>query len=933
MKSKLIFFLSLLFSVGAWADNTTTTVTQVTDAVDLTDDVDYVITDTDPFGTVGSVNIVNTEHAVVILQNIKPSKVISDYLDHIYINGENAQSDVNCQVRMYAQGAIVFPYDGDFKPLTCYTEEDYGGDSYNNYGLSNTGGYMNTLTAATLNNNIRSFKLKRGYMVTFATGTSGWGYSRCFIADQTDLEISSVPAPLNGKISSYRVFKWFNAQKKGLASDTDANTNAILGTSWCYSWGVGTSLLPDVECVPNHIYEDYPSSSACGSVNYSCHMKTNNEPGNSADDHPQDVETVLNNWENLMRTGMRLCSETSHDGSMSHLKAFIDSVDARGWRCDLVDLHCYWASGTFNSLTWYSDYYANGRPIWISEWVWGASWNSNGIFSNAPDGTSSFSEANQKACYNGTVPILQLLNSNSRVERYAYWNSEANCSKIYLYGTGLSLLGEYYAEMESGLGYNASNEFVPKVVYRAPGELTGTYTKKSNTFDLSWTDPNGDMIDSLLVECKLPNTSKWVTVTTLSPKEKASSSGPTYTYTDTITDPGIYYYRVQEYYNNGKSKLTTNEVNVTVSASYSVGALQYGQLKVATSDAVSTDITEQEVAPYVVMGMVSNKNATNGITNHLITMSKSSFKFRLYPWTLQTPVEISSAETVDYLILPPDTVCHLSDDMMLITQKVGNVKGDEVQVLFPEAFPEGVTPVVVAQQNTSVTGYVPVTVKVYDVTNTGFSVKLVAQESVASSIKNENVNYFACSPGQIAIGEGKLLTVGRDYDTPCGGSARQTVYFKNAEGDTLHLANPYIISAPQTNNYEVTSVFRQHSTTSDDDGNIYCADIRRQVDGTTTVTTTNNAKNNGDYIGWFIISDDPNGTDDLDPLIVPTAINEVSDSKGFNVYSADGCLWTDNNSLRAYNTSGIQVPFGTELPAGVYIITDGKNSRKIVIKR
>ena len=49
---------------------------------------------------------------------------------------------------------------------------------------------MNTLTEEKLNNRIRSFKLKRGYMVTFANNPGGRGYSRCFIADDADLEDS-----------------------------------------------------------------------------------------------------------------------------------------------------------------------------------------------------------------------------------------------------------------------------------------------------------------------------------------------------------------------------------------------------------------------------------------------------------------------------------------------------------------------------------------------------------------------------------------------------------------------------------------------------------------------------------------------------------------------------------------------------------------------
>ncbi len=395
-------YLTILFSLlvglptAMTGANSKTTVAKVTDEVTLMTDIDYIITDAnEPFGDGGSVNIVSTEHAVVIFRNIKPSLVIKNHLSHILINGEPAKDGTNCLVKMYAQGAIVFPYPKDFRPLTVYSEPDFGGEAVNSFGLENAGGFMNTLSEAKLNNRIRSFRLKRGYMVTFALGTGGWGYSRCFIADQEDLEIASLPANMDGRISSYRVFLWQNAQKKGLASDTRAAANEALNSSWCYTWSTGENRLPDTECVPNHIYEDWPSPAACGSVTYSCHMKTNNEPGNSADDHPQDVETVLANWQNLMRTGLRLCSETSHDGSWSHLQQFIREIDARGWRCDLLDLHCYWPSGSFWNLESYYNNYGR-RPIWISEWVWGASWNNNGIFGEAPDGRNSFSAANQQ---------------------------------------------------------------------------------------------------------------------------------------------------------------------------------------------------------------------------------------------------------------------------------------------------------------------------------------------------------------------------------------------------------------------------------------------------------------------------------------------------------------------------------------------------------
>jgi hypothetical protein len=248
------------------AANKKQTVTQVTSAVSITEDVDFIITDATPFTSAGSVNIENIEHAVVIISRIKPSAVIKSWMNFIYINGEKAVNGTNCQVRMYNRGAIIFPYGKNYKPLTCFSQKQFQGESSNDYSEGSSGGFMKDLSTSTLNNNIRSFKLKRGYMVTFALGRSGWGYSRCFIADQEDLEID-LPANMSGRVSSYRLFKWFNAHKAGLASNGDYNANAAVNSSWCYDWAQGNeSNLPDVEWVPNHIYEDWPSPATCGSV-------------------------------------------------------------------------------------------------------------------------------------------------------------------------------------------------------------------------------------------------------------------------------------------------------------------------------------------------------------------------------------------------------------------------------------------------------------------------------------------------------------------------------------------------------------------------------------------------------------------------------------------------------------------------------------------
>ena len=547
--SSLLLFAAMLFAAqgNIMAANTKTTITQVTTTVTLSDDVDYVITGETPFAGDGLLNITNTEHAVLILQNIKPSKA-SSWLKYIQINGVKAANNSNCQIKFYNYGCIILPYAGgdNFKPLTVYSEKNFEGESCNDFGLEHSDGYMNTLTDAKLNNRIRSFKLKRGYMVTFSLKAGGRGYSRCFIAADKDLEMASLPALMDNSISSYRVFKWYDAGKKQLANDLNTTTMAALDVQSSYTWSEGHNMAPDYECVPNHIYEDYPSSRAIGKATWSPHSKNNNEPRNTSDDHPQDLNTILNNWENMMRTGMRLCSPASWDGSdywnaTGFLAEFLDSIDARGWRCDIIDLHCYWAEGSFGNMHYWSDKYK--RPIWISEWCWGASWNHNGAFADGVT-QSQVKGALERICTN--------LNNWDYVERYYYWNGEAPISR--LYDGGLTPAGEYYAAMKAPMAYNGKYDFVPKTPKQyAPSNFSVEYDNKKGLAVLKWDDKNGEMNSSMSIMRKAGSGKAWEVLCNVAIQEDAAS----YTFTDSAAMIGYQYQIVVKDANNQDRKSTT----------------------------------------------------------------------------------------------------------------------------------------------------------------------------------------------------------------------------------------------------------------------------------------------------------------------------------------------------------------------------------------
>ena len=123
-----------LMSAQTIAANTKQTIEQVTANVTIADDVDYVITSATPFTDGAVVDIENTEHAVVILQAVKPSAALK-LLDHLTIRGEKAANNKNCQVKLYNRGTIILPYASTLRPLIVFSEKNFKGDTADDFGL------------------------------------------------------------------------------------------------------------------------------------------------------------------------------------------------------------------------------------------------------------------------------------------------------------------------------------------------------------------------------------------------------------------------------------------------------------------------------------------------------------------------------------------------------------------------------------------------------------------------------------------------------------------------------------------------------------------------------------------------------------------------------------------------------------------------------
>lgn len=910
---KLLMILAIASTSSIFAANTTKTVSQVTSAVSLTEAVDYHITNTTPFATAGSIDIQNPD-AVVIIDNIKPSVVLAKHLTYININGETAVNGENCQVRMYNTGAIILPHGKDFKPLTVYSEQNFEGTAVSDFGLEHNNGYMNTLSNAKLNNAIRSFKLKRGYMVTFSIGANGRGYSRCFIADKEDLEFAILPAVLDKRISSYRIFKWLDAQKKGLANDTGYESTQKLNVSWCYSFGPGEDRGIDTECVPHKIQINWPGN--CGTITYSAHLKTNNEPGNEADHGVEDLDGVLATWEDLMATGKRLCSPSSHDGSLNWMRNFMDSIDARGWRCDIIDMHCYWPEWNLNNALkdWYDSY---KRPIWISEFVWGASWNNNGIFAT----DRSYSTANQQKNYDVMSKVLTNWNNTEYIERYAYWNSEADCSKILKDGN-LSILGEFYAKMNSNLAYNKNYEFVPKVVYKSPNNLTLTFATAKKVAKLQWSNPNGELTDSMWIERKVDNESNvFVPIKTITYTEPTSMSA-----NDTLTGKtGVITYRIRHFDSDKKQRIT-GETSITIGSATGNSMIQYGNLTVPNTDEIQTDFaTEFAETPGVFMGTISYKNTSMHPTNLISSATKKNFKFNIFPLQKQGDAELTKDETIPFMAVQLGNYTFGDMDIEIDSVKI---KSDTTIVKFIKPFPEGVTPVVITELKPT-TKTKPFFTKIWDVTNEGFKATAFYEAAENATVRlPQPVFYAAFTPGTECIDEEKGIVISAGISTsPLYGSTARPSYFTNGE-DTVMLKDPLVFTTLQTSNYTSGTILRRGTDlTVDIDGEEYLNGIRirRYVDDSVEDKPKNNAAS-ADYVGWMTITSAPALSTGIEEVITVSSENPIE------VEVINRCIYVKNcTEFEVYTLSGVKVaPNATQEP-GIYLVRSGKQTAKVVV--
>ncbi|MDW7691695.1 LamG-like jellyroll fold domain-containing protein [Flammeovirgaceae bacterium SG7u.111] len=429
----------------------------------------------------------NSADAWLFFDNISPAEVIEDWLDKVTINGMSAINNPNVRMSIYKNGTAIIPNGNQTSTQAL--------EVFTNTGLS---GMSNTYEIDTFHtdlgafdNNIGSFKLQRGYMATFASNSDGSGFSRVYIANDEDLEVTELPKGLNGAVSFIRVFKWDWVSKKGKAGWSPAKLNC----TWYYDWNIGGNSSDDYQYATIRQNAGWPSWDAINNKERVNHLLGFNEP-DRPDQADMTVEEAIEIWPEMMNSGMRIGSPAPADPFNNWLPTFLDRCEELNYRVDFAAIHCYW--GGLTPEQWYSRlkqlHERFKRPLWITEWNNGANWTSE-YWPDAQD-------AQFQKQLNDMRGILNVLDTASFVERYAIYDWVEDKRAMVLADT-LTPAGEYYAANKSDFAFDPAKEFIHTWALVAP---TLTSTINENDYfkvTLNWGDVNGEMGSKYKLERKI----------------------------------------------------------------------------------------------------------------------------------------------------------------------------------------------------------------------------------------------------------------------------------------------------------------------------------------------------------------------------------------------------------------------------------------------
>lgn len=384
----------------------------------------------------------DSSDALVAFDNVRPSVVKKKFLSSIFVGEEPAVHGENIRLTATANGTVLFPHGPDYAALLTFNSANLKGEP-REFVVHK---YYKSKQLGEDEDQIQSFKLKKGYMATFAENENGSGASKVFIAHDNDLLVKRLPTRLKGKVSFIRVFPWRYTNKKGIGGSI---TNARkLQTQWYYDWAAKSKSSLDIEYVPMRHNRNWDSFKKINQMEDVTHLLGFNEP-NQPDQANMTVEQALQMWPKLQASGLRLGSPSPNDAErgLKWLYEFMDKADKRGLRVDFITVHYYKADWSPERLiAWLEKIHkrTGNRPIWLTEFNNGAPWTK----SHNPTYAENTKRLKQ---------YCKIMDATDFVERYAIFNLGPDKKQRQVIRKGeLTPTGEWYK------GHTSRQGFKPK---------------------------------------------------------------------------------------------------------------------------------------------------------------------------------------------------------------------------------------------------------------------------------------------------------------------------------------------------------------------------------------------------------------------------------------------------------------------------------------
>lgn len=891
-------FLFLTFYIFAYSQNERTIINITDQLVTVDNYVDkeiiisgkcdlHLTSATQPLSN--SIVRLMTEDSWLFIDNIRPSVVISTILSNVFVNDKAAVNKSNVRVAIYKHGTVIMAHAAGYKPLTVFSGQDFAGDS-SKYSI-----FTKYTSLGALNNKIRSFKLKRGYMATFATSSDGTGYSRVYIADKGDLIMPVLPVELDKVISFIRSMSWEWVTKKGwcgTGSGGGQNAEQVKGT-WFYSWSADQNSTSNLEYTPIRQNGGWPGWSEINGKQNVSHLLGFNEP-DQTNQANMTVNQILAQWPDMLKTGLRIGSPAWANAGNTY--PFMDSCKARNYRVDYVAVHAYWGGKT--PQNWYNDlkyiHEKTGRPLWITEWNNGANWTTEWWPSDVA--------SQQTKQLNEIKAILNVLDTAHFVERYSIYNWVEDKRAMIINGV-LTPAGQYYTNNKSVMAFNRAAEVIPVFNFSVKPSLNLTFG--TSTVSMTITDKLGEYFSGFVVEKKV-NGGEYVEVFN-------SDNIILKNFTDSLNkDSGSKVrYRAKTKLSDGSLTAYSIETGYDISNG---NEIQYGNVFISNIgwNPILYRIP-YAVNPTIIVGSPTNKNISVLLTSRAKLVSASiRFNLQIAPWSYQKVSTLAKEEVVPYFVLAPGIYNFGGLEAQAGKSTVGSTW---TAVTFSTPFQND--PLVFTTQQSSLSANAS-TVRVRRVTKTGFEARLQKESAITTPLSAESVSFFAITPGTGVIDNRKII-VGKTADNAIG-----SVYTTVNYGDSI--SDPIFIAQMQTCNDDTVTASLRTLFLS----NKY-ANVIKQREKSTGVSTMSK-----ETAGWFVI-DPASIIDGIDSPKSPKMVfypNPVKDFLYFNkkfsvvekaeIYNIFGSL------VKSVGINGNMIDVKDMVPGYYFIIIKGFGSGKFL---